>query len=67
MKLSRHFLSEQASCISLVPFAPGAPDQSGASLTHNLLALGAWNEDAQASLFLDGDHLDLIMPELIAA
>ena len=47
--LSRHFLSEQASCCCGVPFAAaGAADEDGVSTTHNLLALGTWSEDTQA-------------------
>ena len=46
--LSRHFLSEQASCLASVPFAAaGAADEDGVSTTHNLLALGTWSEDTQ--------------------
>ena len=46
--LSRHFLSEQASCLASVPFAAaGAADEDGVATTHNLLALGTWSEDTQ--------------------
>ena len=44
--LSRQFIGELPSCLTCVPFAPGAPDQSG-TLTHNLLAVGTWSEEAQ--------------------
>jgi hypothetical protein len=46
--LSRHSLSEQASCLASVPFAAaGAADEDGVATTHNLLALGTWSEDTQ--------------------
>jgi hypothetical protein len=46
--LSRHFLAEQARCLTPLPFPPGgAADAAGVSVQHNLLALGAWAEDAQ--------------------
>ena len=46
--LSRHFLGEASTCATLIPFAPpGAADAEGVSSTHNLIGIGAWNEDAK--------------------
>ncbi|KAI3428409.1 hypothetical protein D9Q98_007236 [Chlorella vulgaris] len=45
--LSRHFLAEQASCVAQVPFAAAGAAEDGVAITHNLLAMGTWCEDAQ--------------------
>lgn len=47
--LSRHFLASRSSCLGIIPFAPaGHPDpEYGISVTHNLLSMAGWNDDAQ--------------------
>lgn len=45
--LSRHFLGEDPCSIAAIPFAAAGAAEAGVALTHNLLALGTWSEDAQ--------------------
>lgn len=46
--LSRHALGEAPNCCTALPFAAaGAADDEGVALTHNLLALGTWSQEAQ--------------------
>jgi hypothetical protein len=46
--MSRHFVGSIGRAICSIPFAAGGqPDASGLSSTHNILALGSWNDDSQ--------------------
>jgi hypothetical protein len=49
---SRHFLSSRATALATIQFAPaGEADDHGVAVTHNLLAIAGWSEDAGGKPF----------------